>query len=113
RTTYALTDTAVSYGDRRDVQAKGFQVDLAAFPVEGLSTRSARRTIPIVGRAEELAVLREALMRVTRTAHPQLITVLGEPGIGKSRLADELVAGVGRDVTVLVGRARSFSDTAI
>src|ERR1700694_1819412 len=42
-TTHALTETYVSYGRRRRVKAKGFNSALDAFPVEGLSTRSARR----------------------------------------------------------------------
>jgi len=112
QTTFALTDTAVSYGGRRDVHAKGFDAELAGFPVEGLTTRSARRTIPFVGRASELTILRESLTRARGTGQPVLVTVLGEPGIGKSRLADELVAGLGDDVTVLTGRARSYTDTA-
>ncbi|HEX9124724.1 MAG TPA: AAA family ATPase [Actinomycetota bacterium] len=112
QTTFALTETAVSYGERRDVQAKGFHVPLAGFPVEGLTTRSARRTIPFVGRASELTILRESLTRATGTGQPVLVTVLGEPGIGKSRLADELVAGLDGGVSVLTGRARSYTDTA-
>ena len=112
RTTFALTDPAVSYGTSRHVVAKGFDDDLAAYPVEGLTMRSARRTIPFVGRTSELAILRESLVRASGTGQPVLVTVLGEPGIGKSRLADELVAGLGDDVLVLTGRARSYSDTA-
>jgi len=112
QTTFALTDVAVSYGDRREVVAKGFDNELTAFPVQGLTMRSARRTIPFVGRASELAILRESLVRTTAAGQPVLVTVLGEPGIGKSRLADELAAGLGDDVTVLVGRPRSFTDTA-
>jgi class 3 adenylate cyclase/tetratricopeptide (TPR) repeat protein len=111
-TTFALTDAAVSYGTKRDVKAKGFDVDLRGFPVEGLTTRSARRTIPLVGRGSELTILRESLARATATGQPVLVTVLGEPGIGKSRLADELVAGLGDDVPVLTGRPRSYTDTA-
>ncbi len=111
-TTFALTGTAVSYGERRDVVAKGFDVELAAFPVQGMTTRSARRTIPFVGRASELAMLRESLVRATRIGQPILVTVLGESGTGKSRLADELVACLDDDVIVLTGRARSFTDTA-
>ncbi len=111
QTTFALTDTAVSYGARRAVPAKGFAVELTAYPAEGLTSRSARRTIPFVGRASELTILRESLARATATGQPVLVTVLGEPGIGKSRLADELVAGVD-DVTVLSGRPRSYTDTA-
>ena len=41
-----------------------------------------------------------------------LVTVVGEPGIGKSRLADEFAAGVGAMVTVLRGQPRSYTDTA-
>jgi class 3 adenylate cyclase/tetratricopeptide (TPR) repeat protein len=111
-TTFALTDTAVSYGARRHVEAKGFDGDLAGFPVEGLSTRSARRTIPFVGRGTELTLLRESLTRSATSGQPVLVTILGESGIGKSRLADELVAELGEDVSVLSGRSRSYTDTA-
>jgi class 3 adenylate cyclase/tetratricopeptide (TPR) repeat protein len=112
QTTFALTDTDVTYGPRRDVEAKGFDGDLAAFPVIGLSTRSRRRTIPFVGRQSELTILRESLARVSSTGRPTLATVLGGSGIGKSRLADELLAGLGDDVTVGRGLAHAFTDTA-
>jgi class 3 adenylate cyclase/tetratricopeptide (TPR) repeat protein len=111
-TTHALTETNVLYGRRRRVKAKGFDSALDAFPVEGLSTRSARRTIPFVGRASEQAVLDQSLALATSTGRPVLVTVVGEPGIGKSRLADELAAGVGALVVVLHGQARSYTDTA-
>jgi class 3 adenylate cyclase/tetratricopeptide (TPR) repeat protein len=111
-TTLALTISAVSYGDRRDVPAKGFDGGLAGFPVEGLAARSARRTIPFVGRASELAILRESLTRASGHGRPVLVTIVGDPGIGKTRLAEELVAGLEDDVMVLAGRASSFTDTA-
>jgi predicted ATPase len=111
-TTYALTRAAVSFRARRDVRAKGFDRPLAAFPVEALTARSTRRTIPFVGRAAELALLRGGLSRATGTGQPVLVTVLGEPGIGKSRLADEFTAGVGGDAIVLAGHTRSYTDTA-
>jgi class 3 adenylate cyclase len=41
-TTHSLTLSAVSYGDRRHVEAKGFAAPLAAYLVAGLSTRSVR-----------------------------------------------------------------------
>lgn len=111
-TAYALTKDSVSYGRRRRVKAKGFDAALDAYPVEGLSTRSARRTIPFVGRTSEQAVLDQSLGLATSTARPVLVTVVGEPGIGKSRLADELAAGVGALVAVLRGRPRSTTDSA-
>ena len=111
-TTHALTATTVSYGRRRHVKAKGFDAGLDAFPVQGLTTRSARRTIPFVGRASEQAILDQSLGLTTSTGRPVLVTVVGEPGIGKSRLADELAAGVAAAVVVLHGQPRSDTDTA-
>ena len=112
RTTHALTTDSVSYGRRRRIRAKGFNTALDAYPVEGLSTRSARRTIPFVGRTNEQAILDQGLGLATSSGRPVLVTVVGEPGIGKSRLADELAAGVGALVVVLRGQARSYTDTA-
>jgi tetratricopeptide (TPR) repeat protein len=94
------------------VQAKGFEEGLTAFPVEGLSTRSTRRTIPFVGRADELALLRRSFSRVVRAGRPMLVTVAGEPGIGKTRLVEEFLASIGPDVTVLVGRSELSGDSA-
>jgi class 3 adenylate cyclase/tetratricopeptide (TPR) repeat protein len=112
-TTHALTDDgAVTFDARREVPAKGFDAALAAFPVTGLSTRSVRRTIPFVGRGSELMIMRECLTRVSASARPNLVTILGESGIGKSRLADEFVAGLDREVTVLSGQPRTSADTA-
>jgi len=112
QTTRALTTGQVSFGRRRRVRAKGFDSVLEAFPVAGFSTRSARRTIPLVGRASEQALLGQNLGIASTTGHPVLMTVLGEPGIGKSRLADELAAGVSAAVLVLHGQVRSYTDTA-
>jgi class 3 adenylate cyclase/tetratricopeptide (TPR) repeat protein len=111
-TTHALTASTVSYGRRRHIKAKGFDSGLDAFPVDGLTMRSARRTIPFVGRASEQSILDQSLGLTTSTGRPVLVTVLGEPGIGKSRLADELAAGVGAAVVVLRGQPRSYTDTA-
>ncbi len=111
-TTHALTDNEVAFGDRRNIRAKGFTLDLAAHVVEGLTTRSARRTIPLVGRSIELTILRDRLAQATTTGEPALVTIAGEAGIGKSRLADELVACLDEEVMVLVARARSHAETA-
>ena len=101
-----LTGAAVTFGDRRDVAAKGFDEPLAAFPVERLTTRSVRRTIPFVGRDDELAALRESFHRAVDSSSPMLVTIVGEAGSGKSRLADELVAGLEPGVAVLHGHAQ-------
>ena len=112
QTARALTSEAVSYGDRRLVRAKGFEVELASFPVKALTARSARRTIAFVGRASEQAILRQSLSLAATTGRPVLVTILGEAGIGKTRLAAELVAGLDPGVVVVRGSSRSYTDTA-
>ncbi|MDH4111862.1 MAG: AAA family ATPase [Actinomycetota bacterium] len=105
-TAHALTGSTVSFGDRRDVDAKGFEERLEAYPVAGLTTRSVRRTIPFVGRDDELTRLRETVHSVTTSSTPTLVTILGEAGSGKSRLADELFAGLDPGIAVLHGHAQ-------
>ena len=111
-TTHALTKEAVSFGPQQEVEAKGFAGTLQAYLVDQLTTRSARRTIPFVGRANEMDILRGSVARVKATASPLLVTIMGEPGVGKSRLADELLAGLDSDVTIVRGRADTYGDTA-
>src|SRR5438128_1403731 len=112
QTTHLLTNANVAYARRRRVKAKGFEVALEAYAVEDLSPRSARRTIPFVGPAGEQAILGQSLGMASTTGRPVLVTVAGEAGIGKSRLADELAAGVSAAVLILRGQSRAQTDTA-
>ena len=62
-------------------------------------------TAPLVGRAEELALLEGALAELTR-GEWKAVELLGEPGIGKTRLLSELATRAGRrDQLVLSGSA--------
>jgi class 3 adenylate cyclase/tetratricopeptide (TPR) repeat protein len=63
---------------------------------------------PFVGREHERAALEQALETATETRTPELVTVVGPPGIGKSRLIRELVQRA--DATVLVGRCLSYGE---
>jgi tetratricopeptide (TPR) repeat protein len=112
-TTRSLTSTAVSFGPARSVEAKGFAEPVRAWPVVALSVRSARRTIPMIGRRRELTMLRETLERARETSRLHLVTVLGEPGIGKTRLVEELLSTVDDDVRILRGRAGRFEEDAL
>src|SRR5438034_604413 len=66
--------------------------------------------LPLVDRRHELALLVDTFDRVRQTGRAHLITVLGEPGIGKTRLVDEFVAGLPEDVKVLSGGASRFEE---
>ncbi|HET7467821.1 MAG TPA: tetratricopeptide repeat protein [Candidatus Dormibacteraeota bacterium] len=110
-TAHTLTTNKVSFGRRRKVKAKGFDEPIEAFPVEGLTTRSTRRTIPFVNRVSEQAILGQSLGLASTTGKPVLVTIVGEPGIGKSRLVEELAAGMSASVRVLRGQPRGYGDT--
>jgi len=105
-TAHSLTLAAVSFGEAREVEAKGFDERLRVHPVLGLTTRSVRRTIPFVGHSPELTSLRESFHRVVAGGTPTLVTITGEAGAGKTRLADELIAGLEPGVAVLHGHAQ-------
>ena len=55
-----------------------------------VSTSRTQATTALVGRERELDVLRDTLARVRAERTPQLVTLIGVPGIGKSRLLYEL-----------------------
>jgi hypothetical protein len=66
--------------------------------------------VPMVGRALELAVLRQSFDRAVRNRTCQLATVLGPAGIGKSRLANEFISGLDGAATILRGRCVSYGE---
>jgi class 3 adenylate cyclase/tetratricopeptide (TPR) repeat protein len=59
---------------------------------------------PLVGRQRELEVLAQALGRARGELAPQLVTVIGVPGIGKSRLIWELFRLVDADPDLITWR---------
>jgi class 3 adenylate cyclase/tetratricopeptide (TPR) repeat protein len=97
--TYRATERAIEYRSIDAIEAKGKVDPVPAW--EAVEARSRfgvditrRVDTPLVGRERELALLRDALDRVRLQDEPQLVTIVGEPGIGKSRLVHELYAHV-------------------
>jgi class 3 adenylate cyclase/tetratricopeptide (TPR) repeat protein len=78
--------------------------------VEGASAFERRLDTPLVGRQQELAELRTAFEAAVSQRRCLLVTVLGPPGIGKSRLARELDAALAGEATVLSGRCLSYGE---
>lgn len=69
--------------------------------------RAAATPAPLIGRAAELAALRAVLGR--RGGAPAVVALVGDPGIGKTRLLAELLAEARRDGRLmLAGRAAEF-----
>ena len=69
-----------------------------------------RTTTPFVGRAADLDVLTAAFERVAADATPGLVTVVGAPGVGKSRLVAEALARIADRATVLRSRCLPYGE---
>ena len=68
---------------------------------------------PLVGRQRELDFLTDALTRAREERSPQLVTLVGVPGIGKSRLVYELSRAVDADPEIITwrqGRSLPYGD---
>jgi class 3 adenylate cyclase/tetratricopeptide (TPR) repeat protein len=61
-----------------------------------------------VGRTGELVILREAWERVRGEQRCELVTITGDAGVGKSRLAVELLASI--EATVVRGRCLPYGE---
>src|SRR5215475_10930717 len=93
--TYRATRQVIEYREAEPVDAKGKKELVAVWePLRARAgpgaggAREARTAL--VGRERELDVLRDTLTRVRAERTPQLVTLVGVPGIGKSRLLLEL-----------------------
>jgi len=95
--TYRLTRDAIVYEPLDPVTAKGkadaVEVWLAVEASTPVGERRASRA-PLVGRTRELDVLRGIWERTAAERRPHLVTVLGQAGVGKTRLATEFSSNV-------------------
>ncbi len=110
--TRQTTQRSISYSELRLVDAKGKEHPLRAWPaLEAVGPLGTVReaAAPFVGRDDEISLLRLAANRVAREQSPQLVTVFGQAGVGKSRLVSEFVNGLD-DAQVLVGRCVPYGD---
>jgi hypothetical protein len=81
---------------------------LLSVTADARSVRSASR--PLVGRARELAALDGQFRRAVAGPECRLVTVLGEAGVGKSRLIEEFVRSIAGQAAVLRGRCLAYGD---
>jgi DNA-binding SARP family transcriptional activator/tetratricopeptide (TPR) repeat protein len=78
--------------------------------IPGVPPVTRRFDAPMVGRTAELARLRTAFERVVRQNMAYRFTVLGEAGIGKSRLAREFAEALGSEARVLTGHCPAYGE---
>ena len=112
--TYRATRSAIEYEPLDSVTAKGKSAPIAAWravaPASAMGVRDLSST-PFVGRGREVGLLDATWERVELERRPHLITVLGPPGVGKSRLSAEFTARIAsRGGRVVRGRCLPYRE---
>jgi class 3 adenylate cyclase/tetratricopeptide (TPR) repeat protein len=93
--TYRATRHVIEYRDAPPVEAKGKSEPVPVWEVVSARSRfgsdvEQKLRTPLVGRERERSLLADALDRARKEQSAQLVTLVGVPGIGKSRLVAEL-----------------------
>ncbi len=112
--TRTATHRVIAYAERGDFDAKGKSEPVGGWKALGGTVpmherRRARQQAPLIGRDDEISMLRLAASRVQREQAPQLITIFGQAGVGKSRLLAEFADGLD-NARVVVGRCVPYGD---
>jgi class 3 adenylate cyclase/tetratricopeptide (TPR) repeat protein len=88
--TYRLTRSAIEYEPLAAVDAKGKKEPIPLWlAIAPASISSDRPATPMVGRDRELDLLDSIWSGAVRDRRPHLVTIVGPPGVGKSRLQRE------------------------
>jgi tetratricopeptide (TPR) repeat protein len=105
--TLELAGGAVEAVELEPLTVKGKSEPVPAFRLAGVGEAPKRRhAAGFVGRRAELSLLRAAWQRAVEASRCELVTIVGEPGVGKSRLVAEFVAGRG----VVRGHCLSYGE---
>ncbi len=111
--TFALVRDAVVAEQHGTLALKGKREGVTAWEVQrvvpGAAGLKRRLNAVLVDREEELRRLLAAFDRTTDRGF-QLVTVLGDAGVGKTRLCNELVSRLGRRAQVLTGRCLPYGE---
>lgn len=108
--TYRATRAFVDYDVVDPLNVKGKQSPVPAWLAVSIKTRPGERrasTAPMLGRINEISTLRRIFDGVVSDRRPNLVTIFGDAGIGKTRLAAEFAEQLQRDGARLL-RGRSL-----
>jgi class 3 adenylate cyclase/tetratricopeptide (TPR) repeat protein len=96
---YRATRHAITYEDLAALELKGKEDPVPTWRALSATSRfgvdaEAAPTTPFVGRDRELRLLQDTFERMVDESEIQLVTITGEPGVGKTRLLAEFRAWV-------------------
>jgi class 3 adenylate cyclase/tetratricopeptide (TPR) repeat protein len=108
--TFRLVREGVEAEAAGPLEAKGKSEPLAAYRLVSVHAEAPerRRGARMVGRERQRELLEGAFANVVNDRSCHLFTILGSAGVGKSRLAQEFLAGV--DANVVSGRCLSYGE---
>jgi class 3 adenylate cyclase/tetratricopeptide (TPR) repeat protein len=107
--TLALVHEAVEVEPVAPLELKGKAEPVPAHRLLRVRQASERsHETPFVGRELEVALIREAWKRALAQQRCELVTVLGDAGVGKSRLLEEALASL--DAPVVRGRCLAYGE---
>jgi class 3 adenylate cyclase/tetratricopeptide (TPR) repeat protein len=112
--TYRLVADQVAVEPVEPLELKGKSERVNAYRLvavlQDAGVRTGGQLTPMVGRDEEHAQLLALFDAAVGDRRPRLVTLLGEAGVGKSRLTAEFLATVDAHARVLSGRCLSYGD---
>ena len=111
--TYRLVRDAVEVEPVEPLELKGKTERVPAYRLvsaRGLDGNVRRTDTPVVGRDAELAALDAVYREVCERKASRLVTVIGDAGMGKSRLVSEVVDRLATRARVLRGRCLPYGD---
>ena len=110
--TYRLVEGAVRVEPLEPLEVKGRKAPVRAWRLLELTGDEAvvARPTPFVGREREREELRDAFALARDERRCRLCTVVGPAGIGKTRLAREMVGEASEAATIAVGRCLSYGE---
>ena len=106
--TLQLVREAAEVEPLEPLELKGKAGPVEAYRLVAVYEPERRHEVRFVGRERELAMVREAWQRAVAEQRCELVTVVGEAGVGKSRLVAEALASV--DVRVVQGRCPPYGE---
>ena len=109
---HRLTLGRIQVDDVGPVEIRGREEPIWVWRVLGADGRAPARVpvTPLVGRDHELELLENTFARATRDRRAHLVTIYGEPGVGKSRLANEFLGSL-EGTTILQGRCLPYGES--
>jgi class 3 adenylate cyclase len=111
--TYRLVRDAVEVVPVEPLTLKGKPEPVPAYRLVSVAegeTSTGPADLPLVGRAREIAALDAEFRRSVAGSECRLVTLLGEAGMGKSRLIEEFVRSIADEAVVLQSRCLSYGD---